>query len=108
MVFARKKRQSEKLLEAIRDTKMAQNEIAALGKQVKHNNALVRALWQVLRSRLELDDKALDSALKAIETAEREPAHASEFCPHCGRSLQKSRDKCLYCEKPVERRQIAW
>lgn len=84
-------------------------EIRELRGEIQRLMLLNQAMWELVRSRLQLTDKDLDT--KAHEVDMRDGVedgsitHTALKCPTCGRVSSSKHWRCLYCgqefEKPV-------
>jgi hypothetical protein len=105
--MSRRRRSEEKALEALSESRTAQQELSMLQKQLKRQHVLIHALWEVMKKKLSLSDDDLLATVKAVEAAEEESQLKAETCPSCGRAIQKAnRSMCIYCGADVESREI--
>ena len=88
---------------ALDEVRAAQQELESAAKQIKHLRKIVQALWQIMKTRLELEDSELLEMVEQVSQQEKTPPTAEETCPHCQRFLQANRSICLYCGNEVER-----
>ena len=80
-----------------------------LDHQVRRLTLLNQALWELLQSRLQLDDEDLRRVVQEIDlrdgVADGCVTEVPLKCPTCGRISNSRHWKCLYCgqefEKPV-------
>jgi hypothetical protein len=107
MTFGKKGRAQEKAVEALSEARVMHQELMAVQKQLKRQQLLVQALWELLKRRLDLEEEVLKQTVDGLEAAERESAAKTELCPSCGRALQKTnRQLCIYCGERVEQKDV--
>lgn len=83
--------------------------VRELEHQVARLMLLNQALWELLRSRLEMTDADLEKFVREVDmrdgVEDGEITHKAVKCPECGRVSNSKHYKCLYCglefEKPI-------
>ena len=103
-------RNAQKLAEVAADAsnqaKLAHQELSRVQRQVKRQQMMLQALWQLVRERLNFTDAELSRLVAEIESAGKSSLRVADLCPHCGRSLQENYSKCIYCGKSVPKQNL--
>ena len=81
-------------------------DMALLRNQVVRMRCITLALWNLVKSHLNLDEQELMRMADEIEAAERQAVKVAEKCPQCDRTLQDSSNFCIYCGAKVVRRSL--
>jgi len=84
----------EKANDLIREVKHLEQQIAQLEKRLDKYRNVLRAVFELIRAKLNIEPEALAEKLAGVvrERAER----AQTPCPTCNRPLGDKR-KCMYC-----------
>lgn len=80
--------------------------IAELQHEVERLRMIAEALWRILRDKHGLDEQELVRQITAIDLEDgkfdgRVAPTPPKPCPKCGRTLAKSRPRCLFCAEPI-------
>ena len=92
--------------EAANEAKLRAQDVAMLRTQVQRMRCVMQAMWQILQTRMNVNEAELMAAADAIEAAERAAPRQAEQCPTCSRALQDSSAFCIYCGTKVGRRSL--
>jgi hypothetical protein len=80
--------------------------VAELQHEVERLRMVTEALWRILREKHGLDEQELVRQITALDLEDgkfdgRVATQPPKPCPKCGRTLSKSRPRCLFCGEPI-------
>lgn len=92
----------------VRGPRSNEAEITALQEDIERLLFITEALWRILKEKHGLDDNELVKQIATLDLADgkldgRKPATPPQPCPKCGRTLGRTRMRCLFCGEPVPR-----
>ncbi len=92
---------------AAESARRAQDSAELLKHDVERLYLITKALWTIVREQLEYPDEELARRINEIDAADgaldgKIAASPPMQCPHCQRTVQRKRARCLYCGGEIQ------
>ena len=104
---------SEANVEAARATgkvQSVQDQIKMLDRKVEKMALINQAMWEILRERINGSDELILEKMHEIDlrdgVQDGKMTRSATKCKSCGRAVNKTTRKCIYCEKEIANEEV--